>query len=126
MIFKQVSRLIRCIIDCQICLGDSVSINHALSVERSLAARVWDDSPLQMKQIEGLGVVSVRKLASAGIRSIEELEYTDAHRIDTVIGKNPPFGLGILNKLKSFPKLRVSLHLETSTVSYLLRKQRFD
>ncbi|KAJ4295152.1 ATP-dependent DNA helicase MER3 [Kalmusia sp. IMI 367209] len=117
VIFKHINRLIRCIIDCQIYTGDSVSINNALILERSLAARVWDDSPLQMKQIETLGVVACRKLTNAGIRSLEELEYTEAHRIESILGRNPPYGMNILGKLKAFPKLRVSLHLQSSSIT---------
>jgi ATP-dependent DNA helicase HFM1/MER3 len=120
IVFKHITRLIRCIIDCQIYLGDSVSINNALMLERSLAARVWDDSPLQMKQIEGIGVVGVRKLASAGIRSIEELDCTEAHRIESTLSRNPPFGIRILEMLKSFPKLRVSIQTQPSSVSHHL------
>ena len=116
-VFRVVSRLVRCIIDCQISLGDSVSIRNALILERSLGARVWDDSALQMKQIPQVGVVSVRKLANAGIRSVEELECTEAHRIEVILGKNPPFGLKLLDQLKLFPKLRVSLHVQPNSVS---------
>ena len=121
MVFKYITRLVRCIIDCQICLGDSVSINNALMLERSLTARVWDDSPLQMKQIDGIGVVGVRKLINIGIRSIEELDCTDPHRIEMALGRNPPFGMQILEKLKDFPKLRVSLHVQPKSVSYAIR-----
>lgn len=117
IIFRQINRLIRCIIDCQIYTGDSVSINNALIVERSLSARVWDDSPLQMKQIETLGVIGCRKLARAGIRSIEELECTETHRIEQLLGRNPPYGLNIVEKLKAFPKLRASLQLLSHSVS---------
>ncbi|KAF2874303.1 nucleotide-sugar transporter-domain-containing protein [Massariosphaeria phaeospora] len=116
MVFKRISSLVRCVIDCQITLGDSVSTGNALMLERSLSARVWDDSPLQMKQLEGIGVVAVRKLANAGIRTVEELEYTDAHKIDMILGKNPPYGLRLLDKLKNFPKLRVSLHIQPNSI----------
>lgn len=94
-----------------------MSLYNALLLERSLVAKVWDDSPMQMKQISGLGINYVRKLSKAGIRSIEELECTEPHRIEMIVGRNPPFGLGILEQLKAFPKLRVSLHLEKSSVS---------
>jgi ATP-dependent DNA helicase HFM1/MER3 len=117
IVFKNISSLIRCIIDCQICLGDSVSIHSALMMERSLGARVWDDSPLQLKQIEGIGAVAVRKFVNAGIRSIEDLEAADAHRIETLISRNPPFGMKVLETVKAFPKLRVSLHAQPSSVS---------
>jgi ATP-dependent DNA helicase HFM1/MER3 len=117
IIFRNIGSLIRCIIDCQIVLGDSISIHSALMLERSLGARIWDDSPLQMKQIESIGVVAVRKLVNAGLKSIEDLEGCDPHRIETLVGRNPPFGLNVLEKVRSFPKLRVSLHAQPSTVS---------
>ncbi|KAF1911341.1 nucleotide-sugar transporter-domain-containing protein [Ampelomyces quisqualis] len=115
VVFKNINSLIRCIIDCQLCLGDSVSIHSALMLERSLGARVWDDSPLQMKQVESIGVVGVRKFVNAGIRSMEDLEACDAHRIEALLGRNPPFGMRVLETVKTFPKLRVSLNVQTSS-----------
>jgi hypothetical protein len=119
MVFKHVHRLIRCIIDCQICLGDSVAVRNALMLERSLGARAWDDSPLQMKQVAGIGAVTVRKLVNSGIKSIDELENTEASRIQMILSKNPPFGTKLLNQLNLFPKLRVSVHVQLSSVSLL-------
>jgi hypothetical protein len=109
LVFQNVNRLIRCIIDCQLYLLDSVSARHALELGRSLAARVWDTSPLQLKQLEQIGNIAVRKLAGAGINSMEILENTEAHRIETILHKNPPFGMRLLSKLVDFPKLRVSV-----------------
>jgi ATP-dependent DNA helicase HFM1/MER3 len=117
VIFKNIGSLIRCIIDCQIFLGDSISIHSALMLERSLGARAWDDSPLQMKQIEAIGVVAVRKLVNAGIKCIEDLEGCEPHRIESLLGRNPPFGLKVLERVRSFPKLRVSLHAQPATAS---------
>lgn len=116
IVFKYINSLIRCIIDCQIAVGDSISIQNALLIERSLGARAWDDSPLQLRQIEGIGVVAVRKLVNAGIRSMEDLEASDAHRIEALIGRNPPFGMRVLEIAHGFPKLRVSLHAQSTSV----------
>jgi ATP-dependent DNA helicase HFM1/MER3 len=116
IIFKHINRLVRCIIDCELNLEDSVAIRNALMLERSLGARAWDDSPLQMKQIDQLGMVAVRKLVNGGINSIEVLENTEAHRIEMVLGKNPPFGMKLLAGLKHFPKLYVSVHLVAGSV----------
>jgi Sec63 Brl domain len=107
MIFQHVNRLVRCVIDCELIRGDSGSARHALELARSFAARVWDNSPLQLKQLDQIGNVAVRKLASAGINSIESLENAEAHRIETIIGRGPPFGMKLLSKLAQFPKLRV-------------------
>jgi Sec63 Brl domain len=111
MVFQHVNRLIRCVIDCQLTRGDSVSSRHALELARSFAARVWDNSPLQLKQLDQIGNVAVRKLANAGINSIESLENTESHRIETVIGRGPPFGMKLLSKVAQFPKLRVSVEM---------------
>ncbi|PLN84710.1 P-loop containing nucleoside triphosphate hydrolase protein [Aspergillus taichungensis] len=108
IVFSHVSRLIRCIIDCQIALEDSIAARNALELARSFGAKVWDTSPLQMKQIDQIGIVAVRKLAAAGIASIEELGQLEAHRIEMILSKNPPFGLRLLGRLADFPKLRVS------------------
>lgn len=95
-----------------------MSIHNALMLERCLGAKAWDDSPLQMIQVPKIGAVAVRKLVNAGVRSIEDLEATDARRIETIVGRNPPFGLKVLDDLKSFPKLRVSLHIQPSSVTF--------
>ena len=112
LIFQHSNRIIRCFIDCQLHMKDSVAARNGLMLARSLAARVWDDSPLQLKQIEGIGPVAVRKLVNSNIKSIDELEHTEPQRIETILSKHPPFGLKILDKLKAFPKLRVSIHLQ--------------
>jgi len=121
VIFSQINRLIRCVIDCQIFLEDAVTTRHALELARSFGARVWDNSPYQMKQIAQIGPVAIRKLAIGGINSIEALEAAEPHRIEMLTSKNPPFGNKILASLKDFPKLRVSLNM-MSKVGRLFRQ----
>ncbi|GAM36720.1 Hfm1 homolog [Talaromyces pinophilus] len=111
IVFNHINRLIRCIIDCQIHNEDGVAVRNCLELARSFASRVWENSPLQMKQIDQIGVVAVRKLAGAGITSIQELEETEAHKIDMILSKNPPFGMKLLARLAEFPKLRVTIKM---------------
>ena len=92
-------------------MKDAVAVRHALELARSLSAGVWDNSPLQMKQILNIGPVAVRKLAVAGINSLEALEATEPYRIEHLLAKNPPFGSNVLSKLDEFPKFRISLKL---------------
>lgn len=118
LVLSRVNRLIRCVIDCEIAREDSIAILNSLELARSFGAKVWDRSPLQMKQIEQVGVVAVRKLAAAGISGIEDLECTEAHRIEVILSKNPPFGMKLLARLKEFPKLRVAVKM-VGKVCYL-------
>lgn len=109
IIFSHIHRLIKCVIDCQIYLEDAIIVRHALELFRSFSARAWDSSPYQMKQIPQIGPVAIRKLINGGIDSIEALEATEAHRIEVLMTKNPPFGTRLLAYLKDFPKLWVSI-----------------
>ncbi|KAF7115781.1 hypothetical protein CNMCM5793_003421 [Aspergillus hiratsukae] len=110
-VFSHINRLIRCVIDCQISREDSIAARNALELARSFGAKVWDNCPLQMKQIDQVGIVAVRKLAAAGITSIDALEATEPHRIDMIMSRNPPFGVKLLGRVADFPKLRVNVKL---------------
>lgn len=111
VVFSHINRLIRCVIDCQISREDSIAARNALELARSFGAKVWDNCPLQMKQIDQVGIVAVRKLAAAGITSIDALEATEPHRIDMIMSRNPPFGVKLLGRVADFPKLRVNVKL---------------
>ncbi|KAH8701665.1 Sec63 Brl domain-containing protein [Talaromyces proteolyticus] len=111
MVFSHINRLLRCVVDCQIHNKDGIAVRNALSLSRSISVRAWEGSALQMRQIDQVGIVAVRKLASAGITSIQELEETEAHRIDMILSKNPPFGMKLLSRLADFPKLRVTVKM---------------
>jgi len=115
-VFKHANRLIRCITDCRISLQDSVGARNALMLDRSLTSRAWDDRPQQMTQIEDVGLASVLKFVSAGITNIDELECTEAHKIESLMSRKPPFGMKIQERLKLFPKLRLSLHIQPNSV----------
>lgn len=109
LMFCNVHRLIRCVVDIYVHLQDAVSARHALELARSLSAGVWDNSPFQMKQISQIGPVAIRKFALNGINSIEALETAEPHRIELLLSKNPPFGNKLLSNLRDFPKLRISI-----------------
>ena len=64
-----------------------------------------------MKQLPQIGLAAIRKLAIGGVNSIEALEATEPHRVETLMSKNPPFGQKLLGSLRDFPKLRVSMKL---------------
>ena len=108
-IFYHANRIVRCMVDCQVAFADAVAVRNSLELERSLIARAWDDSPMQLTQLEGVGPVAVRKLANANISSLEDLEAADPFKIDMILSRNPPFGSNLLTKLKELPKPRLSL-----------------
>lgn len=124
LVFSHVHRLVRCIVDCQNYRQDAIGIRNALMLSRSLAARVWDDSPLTLQQIEQIGPVALRKLVQANILTIEDLASTDPDRIELILNKTPPFGWNLHKKISAFPSLRVALQMTEVLVSSTAKMQR--
>lgn len=119
LVFKHCHRIVRCIIDCKLNFKDSFSVKSSLEVARCLKARVWENSPLQLRQIEGFGPASVKKLVNAGVRSLEMLERLEAHRIETIMSRNPPFGSKVMKAARDIPKLRVLSHQISKVLSII-------
>lgn len=115
LVFQHCHRVIRCIIDCKLYVKDSISVLSSLEVARCLKARAWENSPLQLRQIEGFGPASIKKLIKAGARSLEMLEQLEPHKIEAIMSRNPPFGSRVARAVGSIPKLQVFSY-QVSTV----------
>lgn len=109
IVFSHGNRLIRCMIDCLLNIEDATAVKNALELGRSLAAQGWDDTASQLRQLEGVGEVSARKLAAAGINSIDALSTAEPHRLELILGKAPPSGRKLLDVVEKFPRLRISV-----------------
>ncbi|RMZ79978.1 hypothetical protein DV738_g2954, partial [Chaetothyriales sp. CBS 135597] len=109
MVFGHARRLIRCIVDCQLNMKDAISVRNALELGRSIAAGAWDNTPQQLREIPGIGNAYARRLAAAGINSINCFIHTEPERIDLVLGKSQPFGRNLLKKMSGFPDLRIAV-----------------
>jgi len=108
-VFQHVHRLIRCLIDCLNETKDAVTLKNALALARCLSAKCWENSPNQLRQLDGIGPVTVKKLAMANIRSLLDLASTEAHRIDMIASRNPPFGANILKELGKIPNFTITV-----------------
>ncbi|CUS11806.1 unnamed protein product [Tuber aestivum] len=107
LIFQHCHRVIRCIIDCKIYSKDATTVKAALELGRSLKAKAWENSPSQLRQIEGFGPVAIKKLVNAGIRNLEMLARLESHKIETTLSRNPPFGANVLKVAQSVPLFRI-------------------
>lgn len=119
LVFQHCHRIVRCIIDCKLHFKDSFSVKSSLEAARCLKARVWENSPLQLRQIEGFGPASVKKLVNAGVRSLEMLEQLEAHKIETIMSRNPPFGAKVMRAVRDIPKLRVLSHQMSKVLPFI-------
>lgn len=108
-VFQHVHRLIRCLIDCVNETKDAIALKNALELARCFSARCWENSPNQLRQLDGIGPVTVKKLALANIRNLADLTVTEAHKIDMIASRNPPFGANVLKQLANIPTFSIKV-----------------
>ncbi|KAL5353668.1 ATP-dependent DNA helicase MER3 [Pseudogymnoascus australis] len=111
MVFERVHRLVRCAVECKAVDCDALATQNALELSRSISAEYWEHLPLQLRQIPNIGPAAVKKMVTAGINSIEKLIATDSATIERVLTRNPPFGHKLLDTLKAFPRLTLTVEV---------------
>jgi ATP-dependent DNA helicase HFM1/MER3 len=111
LVFERIKRLIRCIIECKAYDRDAVATSNALELARSIAAGFWENTPLQLRQVSGIGPAGARKLIQANIRTVEELASLDTAGIERALSRNPPYGKKMLDMLAAFPRLTLEAEI---------------
>ena len=108
-VFQHVHRIARCLIDCLMVRKDAVALKGALMLARCFSAKCWENSPDELRQLQGVGPAAMKKFSMANIRSLEDLASIDAHKIEMIAVRNPPFGAGILRELRAIPSFSIAL-----------------
>ncbi|KAF3218268.1 Sec63 [Orbilia oligospora] len=107
LIFQHLHRLVRSICDIKLFLRDSISCRNALELSRCIEAKVWENSPSMLLQLEGLGIVGVRKFVNNDIKTIDQLDALEAHKIEMIASRNPPYGAKIKQDIAGIPRFRL-------------------
>ncbi|PKS11359.1 hypothetical protein jhhlp_003121 [Lomentospora prolificans] len=107
-IFKVLNRIIRCVIDVMGLKRDAEGVRNGLELLRSLEAGVWDLEGKDILQVAGIGPKLAEKLGKAGITTSTALARMESWNFERVLSKKPPFGVGMMAKMKQFPILGVT------------------
>ncbi|EOR01293.1 ATP-dependent DNA helicase MER3 [Wallemia ichthyophaga EXF-994] len=108
-IFKQAFRVARAIIGVGIEKKDSGIIRNAGFLFRSIASKAWEDRSLTLRQIDQVGMKSIKIFTCKGINSIEKLSKQDPGYVELLLNRHPPFGNNIVAAAKSFPKFTIGV-----------------
>ncbi|KAF3257098.1 Sec63 [Orbilia oligospora] len=57
--------------------------------------------------LEGLGIVGVRKFVNNDIKTIDQLDALEAHKIEMIASRNPPYGAKIKQDIAGIPRFRL-------------------
>ena len=73
LVFRHCFRLLKCMVDTFIEKSDGTSLKNTLFLLRSLNGHCWENTPMVLRQLKTIGLVSVRKLIRHGITNLEEM-----------------------------------------------------
>lgn len=106
-LFKQSSRLLRCMVDTFVEKKDATSLLNTLNLGRSMAGKCWEDTAMMLRQLEGIGLAYVRKFMNHNIMSFEQASKLNDNKIEHFLGMKPGNGQKVLKDIASIPKLSV-------------------
>ncbi|KAI9092146.1 Sec63 Brl domain-containing protein [Phlyctochytrium arcticum] len=108
-IMSQACRIARFMIEICVAKGDYVSLKSCVDLARCLHAKTWENSPLLLKQIEGVGPALASMFSKAGILTFDKLESTEATQIEFRVNRNPPFGSKVLEWVAGLPQFKMEI-----------------
>ncbi|BFZ54763.1 ATP-dependent DNA helicase MER3 [Savitreella phatthalungensis] len=108
-IANTLARILSSTIDVAADKQDTITLLHALELRTAVLARCWQNTPGTLRQVRGIGKVSLQALKLARIVSIKQLAVLDSFELERIFRRNPPFGVRMLEDLASFPQFTVQL-----------------
>ncbi|KAH6610637.1 meiotic helicase [Trichoderma cornu-damae] len=106
-IYVVLDRVLRCLADILGEREDGRGVTVTLDVLRSVKAKVWEGSEMELLQVEGIGAAKMRRLVDAGVKTIRQLAGMEFFHIERLLSRNPPYGHHMLRQLSGFPLLQL-------------------
>eukprot|EP00871_Galdieria_phlegrea_P001704 jgi/Galph1/2534/GphlegSOOS_G1222.1 len=79
-------------------------------IQRALNHGVWHDNQQGiLRQIPGIGPTLSKCLSSKGICSLDHLQTMNPRALEQILGRNPPFGNEIIERVKNIPLIHASI-----------------
>ncbi|KAK8068678.1 P-loop containing nucleoside triphosphate hydrolase protein [Apiospora phragmitis] len=111
IIFDRLNRLVRCLVDCKVFDGDAVGVRTGLDLVRAISAGAWENHPVQIQQVPGIGPVAMRKFQAQDVRTVLDLAKLNFDHIERIMSRNPPYGKNISKVLEGFPQLTMRVEV---------------
>ncbi|KAG9014047.1 Sec63 [Tulasnella sp. JGI-2019a] len=132
-VLRHASRIARAIVDIAIARKNGSQAKYGLELARGLGAKAWDDRPIVMRQISQIGEKSIKVsfcssksadclhvlqvLTTSGVTSIAKLRAQEAHRLELLLNRKPPFGTHLLTEVAALPQYTLRITEDSITPS---------
>lgn len=96
--------------------SDGTSLKNTLFLLRSLNGHCWENTPMVLRQLKTIGLVSVRRLIRHGITNLEEMGHLSDTQIEYYLNLKIGNGTKIKNDISLLPCLNIRTKLENCKI----------
>jgi hypothetical protein len=99
--------------------NDAKGLIQCVILKKCLNQRMWIDTELISRQLPKIGDKLAKNLAKGGINNFEKISKENPRRLETICGKNAPFGNVLVELVNSIPILKLNFELNKNYKSYV-------
>ncbi|KAI0372960.1 P-loop containing nucleoside triphosphate hydrolase protein [Pilatotrama ljubarskyi] len=115
-ILRHISRIARAVVEVAIMRQAGLLVKNALEVMRCLNAKAWEDRSVVFRQLDDIGLKSLKVLAEHNVTTFAALRRMDPGLIETYLNRKPPFGHELLTSVAQLPQYTVAItEIDVST-----------
>ncbi|TBU35674.1 P-loop containing nucleoside triphosphate hydrolase protein [Dichomitus squalens] len=108
-ILRHISRIARAVVEVANVRMAGALLKNALEVMRCLTAKAWEDRSVIFRQLDDIGLKSLKVLAENNITTFAALRKMDPGYIEMLLNRKPPFGHEVLAAVNRLPQYQVDL-----------------
>ncbi|PIL24262.1 hypothetical protein GSI_14015 [Ganoderma sinense ZZ0214-1] len=108
-IFRHISRIARAVVEVANVRKAGTLLKNALEVMRCLMAKAWEDRSVIFRQLDDIGLKSLKVLAEHNITTFAALRKKDPAFIEMLLNRKPPFGHDVLFAVNQLPQYQITI-----------------
>ncbi|KAI5969396.1 HFM1 [Candida margitis] len=120
-VFKHVSRILKAMMDVFVAKKDAKSLINSGYAMRSIAAKGWEGSPNELKQLDNIGVQSIKKLVNHNVLTLMDVKTLSQTQIEQFLGLKVGAGAKLRKSLSAIPSISIDAHLNGSLIQVHIR-----
>ena len=117
-ILKYTTKILNCIKALFKETDNAIGYEKTLFLMKSINQRIWNDSDLIPIQLPKIGEKLARQFIKVGLNSFDKIKNENPRKLESICGKNAPFGNIIIDYIRSFPSINVKYELLKNYKNY--------
>ena len=97
---------------------NAIGYEKTLILKKCINQRMWNDSEMIPRQLPKIGEKLAKNFVKVGINTFDKIKNENPRKLESICGKNAPFGNILIDIVRSFPNLELKYELFRSYKNY--------